>query len=122
MVRLFHLMHTRQFTHVSKYILVLLTLLLVVDIIMVKIKIGGLNLLMVQESMEAKQNKQRHQEGVALAKNSGKYAGRKKIVVDPNLFRQIAEDFRNHKVTEEEAMHRTGIRSRSTFYRRLKEI
>ena len=81
-----------------------------------------LNLLMVQESMEAKQNKQRHQEGVALAKNSGKYAGRKRIVVDPNLFRQVAEDFRNHKVTEEEAMHRTGISSRSTFYRRLKEI
>ncbi|MDD7509233.1 MAG: hypothetical protein PUK11_00505, partial [Oscillibacter sp.] len=54
--------------------------------------------------------------------NSGKYAGRKRIVVDPNLFRQVAEDFRNHKVTEEEAMHRTGIRSRSTFYRRLKEI
>ena len=81
-----------------------------------------LNLLMVQESMESKQNKQRHQEGVALAKNSGKYAGRKRIVVDPNLFRQIAEDFRNHKVTEEEAMHRAGIRSRSTFYRRLKEI
>ena len=69
-----------------------------------------------------KQNKQRHQEGVALAKNSGKYAGRKKIVVDPNLFRQIAEDFRNHKVTEEEAMHRAGISSRSTFYRRLKEM
>lgn len=81
-----------------------------------------LNLLMVQESMEAKQNKQRHQEGVALAKNSGKYAGRKKIVVDPNLFRQIAKDFRNHKVTEEEAMHRAGISSRSTFYRRLKEM
>jgi DNA invertase Pin-like site-specific DNA recombinase len=77
---------------------------------------------MVQESMEAKQNKQRHQEGVALAKNSGKYVGRKKIAVDPNLFRQIAEDFRNHKVTEEEAMHRAGISSRSTFYRRLKEI
>ena len=81
-----------------------------------------LNLLMVQESMESKQNKQRHQEGVALAKNSGKYAGRKKIAVDPNLFRQIVKDFRNHKVTEEEAMHRAGISSRSTFYRRLKEI
>ena len=38
-----------------------------------------LNLLMVQESMEAKQNKQRHQEGVAQAKNNGKYAGRKKM-------------------------------------------
>ena len=81
-----------------------------------------LNLLMVQESMESKQNKQRHQEGIAQAKNSGKYAGRKKIVVDPNLFRQIAKDFRNHKVTEEEAMHRAGISSRSTFYRRLKEM
>ena len=68
------------------------------------------------------QGKQRHQEGVAQAKNSGKYAGRKRIVVDPNLFRQVAEDFRNHKVTEEEAMHRAGISSRSTFYRRLKEI
>ena len=81
-----------------------------------------LNLLMVQESMESKQNKQRHQEGVAQAKNSGKYAGRKRIVVDPNLFRQVAEDFRNHKVTEKEAMRRTGISSRSTFYRRLKEL
>ena len=43
MVRLFHLMHTRQLAHVSKYISVLLTLSLVVDIIMVKIKIGGLS-------------------------------------------------------------------------------
>ena len=81
-----------------------------------------LNLLMIQESMETMQNKQRHQEGVARAKNSGKYVGRKKIVVNQNLFRQVAADFRNHKVTEEEAMHRAGISSRSTFYRRLKEI
>lgn len=81
-----------------------------------------LNLLMIQESMETMQNKQRHQEGVARAKNSGKYVGQKKIVVNPNLFRQVAADFRNHKVTEKEAMHRVGIPSRSTFYRRLKEI
>ena len=80
------------------------------------------NLLLVLESMETKQNKQRHQEGVARAKNSGKYVGRKKLVVDPNLFRQVAEDFRSHKIAEKEAMYRTGISSRSTFYRRLKEI
>lgn len=43
MVRLFQLIHTRRLTGVSKYILVLLTLPLVVDIIMVKIKIGGLS-------------------------------------------------------------------------------
>ena len=81
-----------------------------------------LNLLMLQESMESKQNKQRHQDGVARAKNDGKYVGRKKIAVDKNLFRQVAEDFRGHKITEEEAMSRAGIASRSTFYRRLKEI
>ncbi len=80
------------------------------------------NLFLVLESMETKQNKQRHQEGVARAKNSGKYVGRKKLVVDPNLFRQVAEDFRSHKIAEKEAMYRTGISSRSTFYRRLKEI
>ena len=80
------------------------------------------NLLLVLESMETKQNKQRHQEGVARAKDSGKYVGRKKLVVDPNLFRQVAEDFRSHKIAEKEAMYRTGISSRSTFYRRLKEI
>ena len=81
-----------------------------------------LNLLMLQESMEKKQNKQRHQEGVTRAKKDGKYVGRKKISVDQNLFRQIAEDFRARKINEEEAMARSGISSRSTFYRRLKEI
>lgn len=81
-----------------------------------------LNLLMLQESMETKQNKQRHRDGVARAKRDGKYVGRKKIAVDPNLFRQVAEDFRGHKITEEEAMRRSEIASRSTFYRRLKEI
>lgn len=81
-----------------------------------------LNLLMLQESLESDQNKQRHQDGVALAKKAGKYAGRKKIAVDQNLLRQIAEEFDNRKITEAEAMQRAGIASRSTFYRRLKEI
>ena len=81
-----------------------------------------LKLLMLQESMENRQNKQRHMEGVAQAKKDGKYVGRKRIAIDQNLFRQIAEDFRSHKISEEDAMRRSGITSRSTFYRRLKEI
>ena len=80
-----------------------------------------LQLLMLQDSLETKQNKLRHQEGIARAKNDGKYTGRKKITVDQNLFRQIAEDFENRRITETEAMNRAGISSRSTFYRRLKE-
>lgn len=81
-----------------------------------------LNVLLLQESLENKQIRQHHKEGVARAKNDGKYAGRKKITVDPTLLRQVAADFRSHKISEEEAMQRTGIASRSTFYRRLKEI
>lgn len=81
-----------------------------------------LNLLMLQESMESKQRKQRHQDGVNRAKSDGKYAGRKKIAVDQNLLCQVAKDFRERKITEDEAMTRVGIASRSTFYRRLKEI
>lgn len=81
-----------------------------------------LKFLMVQEALEAKQNRLRHQEGVVRAKNDGKYVGRKKINVDQNLLRQVAEDFEKQKITEIEAMRRTGISSRSTFYRRLREL
>ena len=81
-----------------------------------------LKLLMVQETLEAKQTRMRHQEGVVRAKQDGKYAGRKKIDVDKNLLRQVAEDFEKQKITEKEAMMRTGISSRSTFYRRLREL
>lgn len=81
-----------------------------------------LNFLLLQESLDNDQIRQHHKEGVVRAKNEGKYAGRKRIAVDPNLFRQVASDFRSHKISEDEAMQRTGITSRSTFYRRLKEI
>ena len=80
-----------------------------------------LKLLLLQESMDTAQNKKRHQEGVARAKQEGKYVGRKKIAVDQNLLRQIAHDFDSRKITEDEAMKRANIASRSTFYRRLKE-
>ena len=77
---------------------------------------------MLQESLELSQNKQKHREGIDKAKREGKYTGRKKIAVDQNLLRQIAEDFEAKKITETEAMQRAGISSRSTFYRRLKEV
>lgn len=80
-----------------------------------------LHLLMVQEDLENIQNKQRHKDGVERAKKEGRYTGRKKITVDQNLLKQIAADFNSRKNTEEEAMRRAGISSRSTFYRRLKE-
>ena len=76
--------------------------------------------LMLQETLDNKRNKDHHNEGIARAKNAGKYTGRKKLSVDPNLFDRIATDFDQKKISEDEALRRLGI-SRSTFYRRLKE-
>lgn len=64
----------------------------------------------------------RQREGIIQAKKEGKYTGRKKIPVDRILLSYVAKEFRNGKVSEKEAMKKLGIPSRSTFYRRLKEI
>lgn len=79
-----------------------------------------LNLLMLQETLENNQNKKKQKDGIAQAKKEGKYTGRKKIDIDQNLLKQIADDFYHKRISEKEAMQRAGISSRSTFYRRLK--
>ncbi|MBQ8637787.1 MAG: recombinase family protein [Lachnospiraceae bacterium] len=81
-----------------------------------------LKLLLVQGELEGRHNREQRAEGIERAKQEGKYTGRKRIAVDWNLLRQVSEEFEQKKVTEEEAMKRTGISSRSTFYRRLKEV
>lgn len=81
-----------------------------------------LKYLIENDSLETAQKKNQHQEGVNRAKAAGKYTGRKRIAVDLHLLKQIAKDFNNRRISEEEAMRRAGISSRSTFYRRLKEL
>lgn len=63
----------------------------------------------------------RQQEGIRKAKAAGKYTGRKKLPVDPILLKQVASDFRAGSISEAQAMEKAGIKSRSTFYRRMKE-
>lgn len=64
----------------------------------------------------------RQSEGIAKAKEEGKFAGRKKKPVDPMLLHDVTLRFRSGKISEEEAMNILNIASRSTFYRRLKEV
>ena len=64
----------------------------------------------------------RQQEGIRKAKDEGKYTGRKKLPVDPIRLRQVASEFRAGTISEAQAMEMAGIKSRSTFYRRMKEI
>lgn len=62
------------------------------------------------------------QKGIEQAKLDGKYKGRKPIEVDETLLRQIAAELDASVITIREAMQRTGLTSRSTFYRKLRNI
>ena len=61
---------------------------------------------------------QRQREGIAIAKEQGKYKGRKPIVAPE--FEQVTAKWRNGAITAAEAM-RTLHMSKSTFYRRIKQ-
>ena len=60
--------------------------------------------------------------GIEQAKKEGKYTGRKPIEVDEIMLRQIAGELDAGIITVEEAMKRTKINSRSTFYRKLRKV
>lgn len=62
---------------------------------------------------------QRQKEGIAIAKIQGKYKGRKRITNDK--FPEIYEKWQNKKISGVQAMKILKI-SKSTFYRRIKEM
>lgn len=64
----------------------------------------------------------KHERGVTEAKNRGVYRGRKPIVIDERILRKVSEQFHTKKITESQAMKRLGLTSRSTFYRKLKNV
>ena len=64
----------------------------------------------------------RRRQGIDKAKEQGKYKGRKRLAVDPILLTTVAAEFKSGRISEIEAMNKLDISSRSTFYRRLKEI
>lgn len=72
-------------------------------------------LLKYQEYVKKQQN------GIDKAKKEGKYQGRKPIVVDEEILREVVKELDKGIINVAEAMRRTGINSRSTFYRKLKK-
>lgn len=62
---------------------------------------------------------QRQKEGIAIAKAQGKYKGRKKIINDK--FPEIYAKWQNKEISGVQAMKILKI-SKSTFYRRIKEM
>lgn len=62
---------------------------------------------------------QRQREGIAIAKDQGKYTGRR--AAQPPNFDRVVDKWRNGEITAVEAM-RTLHMSKTTFYRRVKEV
>lgn len=63
---------------------------------------------------------QRQREGIAIAKEQGKYTGRKPLPVPDNFEETIAR-WKRGEITAAEAMRRTGLKP-NTFYRRLRQM
>ena len=62
---------------------------------------------------------QRQQEGIAIAREQGKYTGRKPIQMPE--FEQVVKNWRSGRITAVEAM-RTLHMSKTTFYRKAKRL
>ena len=62
---------------------------------------------------------QRQREGIAIAREQGKYTGRKPIQTPE--FEQVVRDWRSGRITAVEAM-RTLHMSKTTFYRKVKRL
>lgn len=70
----------------------------------------------------SRNNKTNRERGREKAKASGRYVGRRPIEVYYRLLKQVAYEFENNIISEQEAMRRLSINSRSTFYRKLRQL
>lgn len=64
---------------------------------------------------------ERQREGIAIAKEQGKYKGRKPVDVDADRFREVCAQWRAGAVTAREAMETLDVKP-NTFYRRVKAM
>lgn len=75
-----------------------------------------------QRELNLSSRKVKQAEGIAHAKKQGKYKGRKKLPVDELAFRSVYDRVRHGSITVNAAMKELGIPSRSTYYRRAREL
>ena len=68
--------------------------------------------------LERQQTLQRQKEGIAAAKEAGKYTGRKPIDISEELLKEVHSMWYKDEITTKHAIKRLGV-SRNTFYRRM---
>jgi len=64
---------------------------------------------------------ERQREGIEIAKEEGKYKGRKPVSVDEDKFKAVGKRWKDGEITATTAMKELGLKP-NTFYRRVKEM
>lgn len=71
--------------------------------------------------MDESQRKKQQQKGIQQAKKLGIYKGRKRKEVDEQFLKEQIRRFQKKEISLEEALQAVGM-SKSTFYRRMREM
>ena len=79
-------------------------------------------IVVTQRMITRREHAASRREGIEQAKKNGKYTGRKPIKVDEKVLRQVNQELKDGLITVEEAMQRTKIGSKSTFYRKIRTL
>ena len=79
-------------------------------------------IVVTQRIITRREHAENRRVGIEQAKKDGKYTGRKPIEVDEKVLRLVNQELKEGIITVEEAMRRTKIRSKSTFYRKVRAL
>lgn len=79
-------------------------------------------IVVTQRMITRREHAANRRDGIEQAKKNGKYTGRKPIDVDEKVLRQVNQELKDGLITVEEAMRRTKIGSKSTFYRKIRAL
>ena len=79
-------------------------------------------ILRAQVTMNQQKMKKAQRKGIEKSKSENRYQGRKKKEVDFIKLEESYKKFKLGKLTIEEAMRMAEIDSKSTYYRRIKEL
>ena len=81
-----------------------------------------ISVVVTQRIITRREHASSRRDGIEQAKKNGKYTGRKPIEVNEKILRQAVMEIDKGIITVEEAMRRTKIGSKSTFYRKVKAL
>ena len=79
-------------------------------------------IIIAQKIIAQREYAKNRRSGIEQAKKQGKYTGRKPIEVDEKVLRQVNQELKAGLISVEEAMKRTKIGSKSTFYRKVRAL